>query len=113
MREREESEEMRLGAGKCQREFQFPFSSARSEEFGTDPIPTKASDKCPLTLMRTGLICLGFIVSYFLTSSRGWPESLGSVSTLDNSFHTINLIQRNPFQSYMLIRFRLTQTGCM
>lgn len=37
--------EMRLGVGKWQHEFQFPFSSGRSEEFGTDPTPIEANDK--------------------------------------------------------------------
>lgn len=45
LREREENEEMRLGVEKQQHKFQFPFSSGRSEEFGTDPTPIKANDK--------------------------------------------------------------------
>lgn len=45
LREREENEEMRLGEGKWQHQFQFPFSSGRSEELGTDPTPIKANDK--------------------------------------------------------------------
>lgn len=65
MREREESEEMRLGVGKCQHEFQFPFSSARSEEFGTDPIPTKASDKMSIDFNENRVDLLGFYCFLF------------------------------------------------
>lgn len=112
MREREENEEMRLGVGKCQREFQFPFSCARSEEFGTDPIPTKANDELSIDFNENMAALLGFYCSLF-SNFILWPESLGLVSTPDNSFHTINLIQRNPIQFYMLMRFSLTQTDCM
>lgn len=64
MREREENEEMRLGVGKCQHEFLFPFSSA-SEEFGTGPIPTKANDKLSIDFKENMADLLGFYCFLF------------------------------------------------
>ena len=93
--------------------FSFLFLVGEVKNLGQIPLLSRPMTKHPLALMRTWLICFGCIVSYCLTSSCDWLESLVLVSTVDNSFHTINLLQRNPFQSYILIRFRLTQTDRM
>lgn len=99
---------MRLGVGKWHHRFQFPFFNGRNEEFGTDPTPIKANDKMSIDF-HENMVDLLWLHCFLFSNFILCLESLCLVSSVDNSF---NLLQRNPFQSYILVRFRLTLIAC-